>query len=319
MDFVVPRTQLFKVSGRVAPPTNVQAPPPAGNVAPGPPIVNITLGFLRLEGGSGFIAMSQTYDPATGNFELRNIVPGSYAIQANAGNSTARLPIEVVNADLTNLVLSLSAGVTIQGRVQVAGGAPMPTTPVRIQLKPVFKGLPHFVGFVPAAQANPADGLFRFDRTLPGEYRATVQAAGHYVKEVRFENSDALNSSFDLSEGRPLDPTLDIVLSPNVAQLDGIVMDDRGQPLPGAQAVLVPNQNRDRFELFKAGTTDQAGRFSMRDVAPGDYKLFAWDSLDNFAYFEPEFISKYETQGKAVHVDESARVSVETKVIPEAR
>jgi len=43
------------------------------------------------------------------------------------------------------------------------------------------------------------------------------------------------------------------------------------------------------------------------------------DGLDTFAYFEPEYIRKYETFGKAVHVDEGAKLNVDTKVIPEAR
>lgn len=314
MDFVVPRTQLFKISGRIVGANN--SIPQATGQPPG-----ISLGFLRPEGGSGFIMMSQTYDMATGDFVLRNVVPGSYALQVNAGATTARAMVEVVNADVV-VNLTLDGGVNLTGKAQTAGGSPLPAQ-ANIRLKPIFKGVSHYVGGVPAAPIAVADGRdilageFRLDRVLGGEYQATVTAPGHYVKELRFENVDVLNSTFELSEGRSNSPTFAVVLSPNVAQIDGLITDANNQPLPGVQAVLVPDKNRERTELFKAAATDQTGRFNMRDVAPGDYKLFAWEALDNFGYFEPDFLRKYETQGKAVRVEEGARLNVDTKVIPQ--
>lgn len=314
MNFTVPRTQLFKVSGRIAgAPAVVNGPN-----GPIPAGVGISFGFLRLEGGSGFIQMSQSYDPATGNFELRNVVPGSYALQANGGTATARAVIDVVNADLTSIVLNLSGGVNLTGKVQMSGGAPLPTSPVRIQLRPYLKGVTHFVGFVPAAQANSADGTFRLNRVLAGEYRASVAVTGHYVKELRFDNRDALNSTIQLTEDSSNAPAIEVLLSPNVSQIDGIVSDDKNRPLPGIQTVLIPNQNRDRVDLFKTATTDQSGRFNMRDVAPGDYKLFAWESLDGFEFFDPDFLKPYDVLGKSVHVEESTKLAVDTKVIPPA-
>jgi 5-hydroxyisourate hydrolase-like protein (transthyretin family) len=308
MDFLAARQQLYKISGRIV---------GAGNTA-GPSAVGISLAFQTMTGGSAFFQMSQTYDAATGNFEMRNIVPGSYALQANAGTATARTPVEVVNGDVTNLILTLSGGVNIAGKVQVEGGGPMPSAPVRVQLRPFVKGVSHFVGFSPAGQANAADGTFGIERVLAGEYRATVQpGAGHYVKELRFDRSDALNSPIELAESAS-PPLIEVLLSKNVAQIDGVVTDDKGQSVQGVQAVLIPERNRERTELFKSATTDQAGRFNMRDVAPGDYKLFAWEALDNFGYFDPELLRRSDALGKAVRVDESARLNVDIRVIPES-
>jgi 5-hydroxyisourate hydrolase-like protein (transthyretin family) len=309
MDFIVSRTQLFKISGRI-----VGADTGVPQAAAQPP--GISLGFLRPEGGSGFIMMSQTYDPVTGDFTLRNVVPGSYALQVNAGATTARAAVEVINADV-NVNLILGGGVNITGKAQIAGGAAIPAQ-ANIRLKPILKGVSHWVGGVPAAPIAVADGVFRLDRVLPGEYQATVTAPGHYVKELRFDNVDVLNSPFEISEGRSGAPTFDVVLSSNVAQIDGMISDATGQPLPGVQAVLVPDRNRDRADLFKAAATDQSGRFSMKDIAPGDYKLFSWENLENFGYFEPDFIRKYELQGKPVRVEEGAKLNVDTKVIPES-
>jgi hypothetical protein len=185
-------------------------------------------------------------------------------------------------------------------------------------MRPYLTGVTHFVGFVPTVPSSPADGTFRLDRVLAGEYRISAAVTGHYVKELRFDNQDALNSSVQVTDDASAGPSIEVILSPNVAQIDGIVTDEKVQRLPGVQVVLVPNQNRDRADLFKAATTDQAGRYNMRDIAPGDYKLFAWESLDGSEFFDADFLKQYEVLGKAVHVDESAKMAIDTKVIPAA-
>jgi len=79
--------------------------------------------------------------------------------------------------------------------------------------------------------------------------------------------------------------------------------------------VLIPNQNRDRPDLFKTATTNQSGRYNMRDVTPGDYKLFAWEALDGFQFFDSNFLKQYDALGKTVHVEESMKLAVDTKII----
>jgi len=58
MDILVPKAQLFKISGHVS----------GGPNTPSPSAVGISLAFQTLTGGSAFIQMSQVYDPATGLF-----------------------------------------------------------------------------------------------------------------------------------------------------------------------------------------------------------------------------------------------------------
>ena len=95
-----------------------------------------------------------------------------------------------------------------------------------------------------------------------------------------------------------------------------LIVDERMQPVPGVQAVLIPDANRSRTDLYKTATTDQTGRFIMRGVTPVDYKLFAWEALENFGYFDPEVMRRSEALGKALRVSESSRQFAETKIIP---
>ena len=54
----------------------------------------------------------------------------------------------------------------------------------------------------------------------------------------------------------------------------------------------------------------------MRGLAPGDYKLFAWEGLENYGYFDPDVMRRAEALGKPVHVGESSKMVVEGKIIP---
>lgn len=109
---------------------------------------------------------------------------------------------------------------------------------------------------------------------------------------------------------------MDIVLSPNVSQIEGTVTDDRQQPVSNVQAVLIPDLNRERIELFKAVTTDADGHFVLQGVAPGNYKVFAWEGLENFGYFDPELLRRSETLGKSIQVPESSKLFADVRIIP---
>jgi hypothetical protein len=111
-------------------------------------------------------------------------------------------------------------------------------------------------------------------------------------------------------------PTLDIVLSTKVSQVEGVVTDAKLQPAPGIQAVLVPDTNRDRIDLYKVAVSDQNGKFTLRGIAPGDYKVFAWEDLEPNAYFDPDLLRRSEAAGKPVRISESSKQSVNVQVIP---
>jgi len=67
--------------------------------------------------------------------------------------------------------------------------------------------------------------------------------------------------------------------------------------------------------LYQSVVTDASGHFKIGGVAPGDYKLFAWDNLEPYAYFDPVVLDKVETRGRPVHIAESSNQTVNLSVI----
>ncbi len=80
-------------------------------------------------------------------------------------------------------------------------------------------------------------------------------------------------------------------------------MDAKGNPYPGALVALVPDiSRRGRLGLYSAIPTDQNGRFSFSNVAPGSYRIFGWEDTPVGAYQDADYVRRFEDRGKQVVV-----------------
>ena len=120
-----------------------------------------------------------------------------------------------------------------------------------------------------------------------------------------------------LVEGAGIAPTpLDIVLSRKPGRIEGVVVNNKHDPVAGIRTILIPDQNRDRIGLYKFGETDQAGRFTIRGITPGAYKVFAWEALEEWAFVDLGLMQRFELYGTPVRVSESDELRTEVKLIP---
>jgi len=174
-----------------------------------------------------------------------------------------------------------------------------------------------------------ANGSFSVLGVTPGDFRVEVHPIltvppsalmppgleNAYVKSIRLANRDILNEGLRL-QSRP-DAPLQIVIAMNGGTLDGRALDDNGKPVPNARVVLVPVlSRRQRGDLYKSVSAGDSGNFQLSGIAPGEYKLFAWERVEEGAWQDTNFISVYEDRGKAIRIGEGGRVTAEAKVIP---
>jgi len=82
--------------------------------------------------------------------------------------------------------------------------------------------------------------------------------------------------------------------------------------------VLVPQEKerRDREMYYRTATTDQAGQFSFKSVAPGEYRVYAWEEAEYGAWMDPDFMKPVEGKGEAVSIAEGGRQAVQVNLIP---
>ena len=67
----------------------------------------------------------------------------------------------------------------------------------------------------------------------------------------------------------------------------------------------------------QSSSTDQYGRFLIKGVAPGGYKLFAWEDIIDGQYENPEFMKSYEALGQSVAIRELSHDSAQLNMICE--
>jgi len=66
----------------------------------------------------------------------------------------------------------------------------------------------------------------------------------------------------------------------------------------------------------KSVRVDAGGEFRLSGVAPGEYKLFAWENLPNGAYRNAAFLAKHESRGLSVNLVPGGNLDFDLMVIP---
>lgn len=116
--------------------------------------------------------------------------------------------------------------------------------------------------------------------------------------------------------------SLEIVLSPAAATVDGVALDDKNQrPVAGAIVALVPQEDgrRNRAMYYRTAVADASGQFTLKGIIPGTYKLFAWDDIEPGAYMDPEFMKQWDSKVTAKTLREGALETISLSVLrPEA-
>jgi hypothetical protein len=329
VDFIVNPPALFSVRGKVVDATT-------GKPAPQASVRLETRQSLPSDASSSNAAVSFE----DGTFEIRSVLPDTYWLRSSAmsnqpvnpaavgaartssdlidaalSNRTfAQMPVDVTNADIEGLTLALSPPISIPVRLS-AEGQELSSIPgyerVRIQIRSTSPN-PDIIN-----QRSPftAEGTSVLNGVNVGEYKIfLLPMPDLYIKAVTFDQIDAINRPFQVTNSTTA--TLNVVVSAKPGQVEGNLVDAASQPVRGNRVVLIPDQARERADLYKSAQTDQNGRFVIRGIPPGGYKLFSWESLESNGYFDREILSEYEAQGKPVRIQESSKETVDIRMIP---
>ena len=86
--------------------------------------------------------------------------------------------------------------------------------------------------------------------------------------------------------------------------------------MTGVWVVLVPDEaHRDQSRLFQRAATDQFGHYVLRGIAPGEYKIFSWDEVEDGAWEDPDFLRTFEDRGQKISVEEGNAKTVDIVTI----
>ena len=220
----------------------------------------------------------------------------------------ARTTLEVSNRDIGDVTLSLKPSFSLSGRVTIEGRPSGVADPDYAKVLFTLTGL--------GAALGNTSGPFSYSTVRPGELRFLIlrPPPGMYFKSARFGTREVLDSGFELNS-EPTD-TLEILVSPNAATITATVVDENQKAVQGATVAIVSDlARRARQDLNKSATSNAEGRVTFDGLAPGDYKLFAWDEIAAGAWQDPEVLRTYDALGVSSRVNENSKDNVTLRVI----
>lgn len=282
------------------------------------PLPNAGVSLIKRDGGA-FNPMNRKLPRRLpdGSFEFRNVEPGSYTLAADyledEMHMTGRLAVNVGSTNVDGVVLTVGMAPDLTGHVLIEGKSEIAPGSVSVFLEPKGGGVAGGAGGL----TNP-DGTFRLQYVMPEAYLVNVLGLREnlYLKTVKFGEADVTENGLDFSQG--VTPgELTVVLKAAGGQVEGVVQDDKQQNAAGATVVLVPEgSKRSHSWLYRTATTDKNGHYTLRGVAPGEYKLFAWEQVEPDAYQDPDFLKPFESRGETVSVDENSHENKQLTIIP---
>jgi hypothetical protein len=273
------------------------------------------------EGGFGaFLAGEQgSQQGRVVNFSDTGLVfigvpPGSYEAVVTVSNeekkSYAIQHVEVTNADVDGGTLTFVPAVEVTGSVRVEGGAFSGFEKLRINLQADYRN--PMMGNL-NAELKP-DGSFLIKGAAPRVYELAIgRVPGVYLKAVRSGDKQLTGRRVDLSS--KMEP-LTILLGVDVGEVEGAVQNAKGDPMARARVnVIAYGDHANRGDLNRFGFADEKGEFKIKDVPPGEYKVFAWEDVPVGAPQDPEFRKPFEKQAASIRMQPNGHEKVQVTAI----
>ena len=223
-----------------------------------------------------------------GQFQIRNVPPGDYRLtlrppQANVvpfSDDRNREPVEMANvpisigsADLDNLLVVTSLGVTISGRVVFEQGPPTPSSnPMRVMALALS---PEDSAGVPSPPPATIAEDFSFTlKGLMGEYGLRVAIPNQFIKSVTVNGDDVTDVPREFKSS----DRVTITVTSRVSTVEGNVTEMRDAQLAEAGVILFSEDKASwRFTSLWTRRTgvDQNGHFRITGLIPGKYYVAA--------------------------------------------
>ena len=250
-------------------------------------------------------------------FEIAGVPRGSYdlavsAPMADGSSGRGILQVEVVDRNIDDLKVVLRPYRDVPGRVTVRGARnAFPIEQIEIR------------GSGSSFTKAGADGTFTLPNVSIGSQSIRVDGLppDAYVADIRQGGVSLFDTAQTLAGPQfvvgDFTAPLEITVSPNAGTLRGIVETSRPQNVSGAIVALIP-QPPHRFvqTYYRSSVVGSTGEFTFKGLAPGVYQLYAWESVLDTAWLNPDFISTYEGQGRTITIGAGDNVNTRVRLIP---
>jgi protocatechuate 3,4-dioxygenase beta subunit len=227
--------------------------------------------------------------------------------------------IEIRDRDIDNAVLNIQSLVEVHGSLSLEGeqrtdfsrfpGNPPPSVTMHVSLVTV-NGPAAFS----ADSGVTNDGAFTIAGVAPGAYEVRTSGipGGAWLKSIQFDSRPVAGSEIEVT-GASGATRLEITMSRAAGQIEGVVETEKGEPAAGSTIILVSDPPGKSSMTSGVGKN---GEFTLPPVAPGTYRLYAWEDIEAAQRYDPALMKAYEGKSLAVRVEANGRERVKLTEIP---
>jgi len=249
-------------------------------------------------------------------FEIRGIGPGTYTLRTtfmdDGETFSDERVVQVGTQGLKDLVIAGLPDFEVNGHIRFENARYAAFRP-----SVEFASVGTAVGSIFRVGATMPDYQFTGKLHPGNHYRVNIPnlPQDSYLKSVRVAGREVANTDVVIG-GRRTD--IDLLVSPAGGHIEGTTLNDKHEPVGGSYVLLVPEfSDKVNGDLIRPARTDSKGKFVMRGVVPGSYKLFAFADVELSEMLnQPEMLKNYEQSSQSVRVEESGKYTLEIKPVP---
>ena len=244
------------------------------------------------------------FNPETGDFELFGVRPGSYELVASANDSRGvvgegHVPVDVGGGEVNGVTVAIYPSVDVKVHLVMEGGAAIDTRTLEFFLDRQERGTLR----LKPSQGIDSNGVVTFSNVPPSMWSPMILGPypDAYVSDLRQRGKSVFNDGQFQVGGEP--ESVDLMIQPKGPAIAGIVRGTARSGIETARVVLVPESSRRKnVLLYQVTNPDAAGHFTFTGVAPGQYKIFAWESVPINAWENAEFMAPFEGLGRPISI-----------------
>jgi hypothetical protein len=245
--------------------------------------------------------------------------------------------VAVGTQDVTNLVLTLQAGMTLGGRIEFQNGStPVPTDLTRVRVNLTARGAQTFeIGGTPPGETD-ASGRFTVAGVTPGRYAISASVGpaaqtanqnggpaggggrvggpasgtggtGQWtLKSAMVDGRDVLDFPLEVGPNQDIASAV-LTFTDRTQELTGTISDATGRPTSDFTIILFATEDRywlpqsRRITSARPGTD---GHFSLRGMPAGQYRLTAVTDVEPGEWYDPAFLGQVQQASIPISIAE---------------
>ncbi len=246
----------------------------------GLPMPNVRFGVQRMVGQRVEFVSTSVTSNVQGDFTIEGLLPGNYAAILQNQNNEFRaetLNFEVIDQDISDVVIKLVKGTTVSGVVVIESEEKAALAQLsELQVRGFIPGQGGVISSTAASPVGP-DGSFRIAGLGSGMMYFNISLLNRPLPPkgfsiARIEREGVTTRSIEIKDGEQV-TGVRVILSYGSAVIRGVVTTESG-PLPEGTRISVSLlKPGERVAGIRPPIVDQRGRFLLEGIPAGTYEL----------------------------------------------